>query len=64
MGSSLFLANEKFSEQVVNFWPAARVLWSCNLRSGIWWSHSLEKVGTSGKTECVLEQCDQSQGSM
>lgn len=63
MESFLYLASEKLSEQVVNL-PAARVFCSRNLRSGIWWLHSLEKVGTSGKTECLLEQCDQSQGSV
>ena len=46
-GFFLYPANGKFSEGVVNFQSAARVLWSHRLRSGIRWWRSLEKVGAS-----------------
>ena len=28
--------------------------WSCSQRSGIWWSHSFEKIGTNEITGCRL----------
>ena len=51
MGSFLNSANEKFSEEMVNFWP---VVESCGLEVWNRWSCSFEKVGASEKTECHL----------
>ena len=43
MESFLYPTNEKFSEEMVH-----------SQRSGIWWSHSFEKIGTSEITGCHL----------
>ena len=39
--------------------------WSCNWKSGIWWSHSSEKIGASEKKAChlgslvgLMDHCD------
>ena len=53
-GSFLNLNSENFSEQMVNFSACSWVLWSHSRRSGIWWSHSFEKIGALEKTEYCL----------